>query len=543
MHGGRYQEVEVCQQCHNPGLFNDESNLSYSFNAVIHRVHSNIEPELDHDVHYPAILYDCEVCHTGGAPTADVPMVAGPNPIPVCDNSGRGDTLISWADKGQIDIYLDSPEGQLFTRRSQAGSQQTGKWVRDGKEFIMVDRATGDVIQKMPVNTTVLGCVGNAPGTFRGETGALHSNWMTRPSRLVCTSCHEHQDVNFEEGEEHPNLPDDSLCKFCHEPMGKEYGRSVTGAHTVDYKSAQLGGVLVDIKSVTNVGPGQSPTVTFSLGNKNGRLDPAVLGRLRFSLSGPNEDFEYYYQDRSALDKIVPSGNNWSYTFNTRLPSDAAGSYSVGVEGRISNAPVMDPAGEVRTVRDQAENYLVPFSTDGAEAVARRMIVDDYKCENCHANLALHGSNRHNAGEYCQTCHMPSATGPVADDDEPPAGEVGIHFKYMVHKIHRGADLENGYVVEGTDFGHVHFPGDLRNCESCHLEDTYELPLPEGALPTASPDALLSVMLPATASCLSCHDSDSAAVHADSNTSALGEACASCHGEDKTYSVEKVHAR
>jgi hypothetical protein len=46
-----------------------------------------------------------------------------------------------------------------------------------------------------------------------------------------------------------------------------------------------------------------------------------------------------------------------------------------------------------------------------------------------------------------------------------------------------------------------------------------------------------------TASCLSCHDSLSAASHADANTSGLGESCDACHGEGKSYAVEKVHAR
>jgi len=50
--------------------------------------------------------------------------------------------------------------------------------------------------------------------------------------------------------------------------------------------------------------------------------------------------------------------------------------------------------------------------------------------------------------------------------------------------------------------------------------------------------------LPTTSACLSCHDSDGAAAHADANTSAnLGESCEACHGETKTFSVVRVHAR
>jgi OmcA/MtrC family decaheme c-type cytochrome len=118
----------------------------------------------------------------------------------------------------------------------------------------------------------------------------------------------------------------------------------------------------------------------------------------------------------------------------------------------------------------------------------------------------------------------------------------------MVHKIHRGAELENGYVVYGYrsslhDYSDVHYVGDLRNCEACHVNDSYMLPLPDGLLPVTTPRAQFTPMLPETASCLSCHDGDSAASHALSNTSELGEACATCHGEGKRYSVEAVHAR
>jgi len=90
----------------------------------------------------------------------------------------------------------------------------------------------------------------------------------------------------------------------------------------------------------------------------------------------------------------------------------------------------------------------------------------------------------------------------------------------------------------------VHYPGDLRNCEACHLEGTYTVDaIPEGALPTYSPAAAIPEMEPITATCLSCHDGDATASHALANTSSLGESCDTCHGDGKTYSVTRVHAR
>ena len=51
-----------------------------------------------------------------------------------------------------------------------------------------------------------------------------------------------------------------------------------------------------------------------------------------------------------------------------------------------------------------------------------------------------------------------------------------------------------------------------------------------------------------TAACLSCHDSRDAAAHAFLNTATFpgsttpAEACASCHGPNSEWAVDKVHA-
>ncbi|MBT8057948.1 MAG: OmcA/MtrC family decaheme c-type cytochrome, partial [Gammaproteobacteria bacterium] len=540
-HGGRYQDVQVCQQCHNPGLVNDENGLSYTLSAVTHRVHSSNEPETG-EIHYPVLpddqWWDCEVCHTGGTPTADYPIVTNPNPAPTCDGRGGGMTTVSWMADDPALVRIGSAEGKIFASSGGSGSQETGNWVTDGMSFVLVDTDTGTMMDSTEAMLSVFGCAGNAPGAFAGEAGAVHTHWLTRPSRVACAGCHV--DVDFEGGTNHPAQSDDDGCGLCHAPTGDEFDLSVQGAHTIPYKSTALAGVLVTIKEVRGGMAGQSPTVVFSLTDRDGRLDPAALNRLRFSLSGPNADFDFYEQE-DALGKMVPFGNDWAFTFATRVPGNATGSWTIGVEGRISGVELTEDL----SINDQMQNVTMPFSVDGSAVAARRDIVDDSTCEGCHSNLSLHGENRHDADAYCQTCHMPGATDEAVRLE---GNDESIHFKYMVHKIHMGAELENGYVVYGYrssihDYSDVHYPGDLRNCEGCHNEGTYNLPIAEGALPTFSPNTVINPMLPETAACLSCHDSDVAAIHADSNTGSLGEACSVCHGEGKTYSVERVHAR
>ena len=367
-----------------------------------------------------------------------------------------------------------------------------------------------------------------------------HTNWMDHPTRKNCGSCHDGIDWETGEGHTDNNIPQqsDALCGKCHVPYTKnEFDKSVKNTHMELYKSAQLPNVFVTFLDVTDTDPGDTPTVHFKLQGKNGPIHPADMNRLRFVLSGPNDDWDFY-ADETVGGSAVPMGDHWTYTFEAAIPEDAEGSFTVSMEGRIEVE--VDYGNETDTERDYAENPMMAFAVTDTEAVERRMVVDDAKCESCHVNLRLHGSNRHDV-TYCSTCHAAN-TVDIADVPE------SVHMKWMIHKIHRGADLENGYVVirsRGTyDFSNIHYTGDLRNCDACHVNNSQQLPLADNLLPTITNNAWWTPMEPQSASCLSCHDDDGSAAHAYVNTADFGaEACATCHGEGKTYSVDKVHAR
>ena len=545
---GRWQSPQACNQCHNP----DMGELR--FDSMIHQVHAGplLETPLvvgRHDYSellYPADIKDCQVCHTGGISTEAFPLVANPSPVEVCDMSGFGTAVMEWGDTDAFEIRMNSADGKLFANQGgAAGSQETGKWVKNGTVFYMIDKATGDTIQKLVVNTSALGCLTNAPGTPRGEAGTQWTNWMDHPSRVVCGSCHD--GINWETGEGHSEynivVPDDNTCGNCHLPdTGNEFDRSVKGSHQMLYSSAQFPNAIVELLSVTNTDPGDKPTVTFSVYSKNGPLNPNTFNRIRFAINGPNEDFDFWVQE-NALGKAVAEESNWTYTFETPIPSDASGSYTVSVEGR--NEVDIDFGNEVSAERDVIPGALLAFAVTDDKTDARRVVIDDYNCETCHADLALHGGGRTNAN-YCNTCHMPLAT----DEEEllPGAEEQSIHFKYMIHSIHAGEERANPYVVAGHnnsvhDYGDVVYPGDLRNCNDCHVNNSQQIPLEPGTLPTLTLQDWWYPMQPVAAACLSCHNSDDAQAHAYSNTAFFGESCSTCHGEDKEYSVDKVHAQ
>jgi OmcA/MtrC family decaheme c-type cytochrome len=158
--------------------------------------------------------------------------------------------------------------------------------------------------------------------------------------------------------------------------------------------------------------------------------------------------------------------------------------------------------------------------------------------------------------------------------DVPP-----VDLKVMIHKIHRGEDLEEPYTLwgfpapsmtnpEGTPiaFDEVRYPNDLRECSTCHLPDTFGIPLADTVLPTrverrtcledpaADGDSLCSTanfvldsawtLPPTGAVCTSCHDGTSTVAHAEIMTTAMGvESCVTCHGDGSAFDMASAHQR
>jgi len=149
--------------------------------------------------------------------------------------------------------------------------------------------------------------------------------------------------------------------------------------------------------------------------------------------------------------------------------------------------------------------------------------------------------------EQCVLCHNPNLDDSAfrAAEDSPPEG---VNFKDMIHKIHTGEELVGDFTVYGFgntphNYNEVAFPGDRRNCAACHVNNSEQLPLKEGVLPSQAPRDLIHPKEPITAACLSCHTSRAVASHALLNTSRLGEACEVCHGPNADFSVTRAHAR
>lgn len=379
------------------------------------------------------------------------------------------------------------------------------------------------------------------------NTGAAQAQAFLKPNRAACGACHDN--VNFATGENHANLPQisDSRCGTCHQPQGElEFDISIYGAHTIPSFSRDLPGVVFEILRVSDGSAGKRPTVTFSVKERSGKPIPiSEMTRVALVLAGPTDDYSTYVSE-DALRSSCGVDGVCTYTFTYTIPATAKGTYTIGIEG-YRNLTLLAGTRKQMTVRDAADNKVVHFSVDGSRVAPRRQVVSLAKCNNCHFSLSLHGSNR-NQIEQCVLCHNPTMT----DRAVRPAAQMPaqtIDMRHMVHRIHLGEENEYEYTVYGRgsvayDYTEVRYPGDLRSCDRCHINNSERLPLKANLLPVTSPRTLLNPMGPATAACLGCHTSVAAAAHALSNTTdKLGEACAACHGANSEFSVQRVHAR
>jgi OmcA/MtrC family decaheme c-type cytochrome len=398
------------------------------------------------------------------------------------------------------------------------------------------------------------------------------ASWYSNASIASCgSSCH--QDLNFTTGANHVAGPaTDGSCTTCHVPQGNtEWDAGIKNAHVVPLKSAQLKGFKASIVSVTNVGPGKKPVVTFKLQNGDGTpVDPgyfkvAANGTLNILLGGNTADYGgdpalvngQPFREAAQTATYNATDGTAVYTFTNAIPATATGTWTFSIETRraytLNPAPVKGPT----TLNEGAPNQPFSVAVTGTSVVPRRTVVQLAKCNVCHADLYVlfsHGNQRITI-EHCVICHNPTA------DDRPfrPAAQApaeSVSFARMIHRIHSGNQLDQDYSIYGfggslSTFNDVGYPGDRRNCLACHANAaSYTLPLPITNQPVITMRDFFSPRGSTTSACTGCHDSRDVAAHAYINTAYFpntpnfpADACGTCHGAGATYDVNSAHAR
>jgi OmcA/MtrC family decaheme c-type cytochrome len=415
------------------------------------------------------------------------------------------------------------------------------------------------------------GFISNCATCHEGPDAEAHRQ---RPTAHACTSCHD--TTVFSAPEEDWEVlhgggtqPDDAMCAVCHPPVGSIAG--ITDVHLppeLDLENPQLALTLLDIQFTA---PEETPQLLFRVEVDGAPRDilASPLNGLIVRVAGPNTDFTTQWQHNMLSTGTLAAENaaagEFRYTFPSPMPADASGSYTVGLEG------FLQPGGPPRLA---AHNPVMAFAVTDPEPVPRRQVVETERCNACHTRLAFHQNMRLNP-DYCAMCHNP---GMVSSQLAPQVHQdvllESLNFPLMIHKIHAGQDLAQGYVVGGRpppdegnpwgtqkDFGTVRYPRPLADCAACHTSTSYDVPLPMTHLPTrmavrscddpaADPDDWCEnvsvsdewLIPPETAACTSCHDRPSTEAHANIMTTEDGrESCATCHGPGSAYAADRAH--
>jgi OmcA/MtrC family decaheme c-type cytochrome len=430
---------------------------------------------------------------------------------------------------------LNTVDMKVFIHKLHMGSSLAS--VKSGQKYYVVHRGRVQDYSTVVFPQDIRNCT-----TCHAAGPTQADNWKTNPSQASCGSCHEK--VNFATGENHVNLPqpDDNQCKNCHTPQGElDFDASITGAHVVPNYSASLPGLVTKVMKVDNATPGRAPTVTFSVTDKAGKpVDISKLALIRVILGGPNSDYQVGPGGiRVSEDPSATSGSNgvYMYTMTNKLPAVAKGSYTVSIEAR-NTVTLLQGTTKQTTATDAAIPNPYYFSVDNSPMVPRRIVVATEKCSACHKDLTfggnVHGGVRGNTKE-CVICHNPTLS-------DGTSGQ-SVSWATQIHSIHRGEALTNPYILGTTNYQETRFPGDLRDCSTCHVNNSYQLENVTTVAMVQSPGGFMPQTGPIAAACEGCHDSKTTASHALANTTVLGESCIACHGASADFALDKVHAR
>ena len=239
----------------------------------------------------------------------------------------------------------------------------------------------------------------------------------------------------------------------------------------------------------------------------------------------------------------------YRYTFRTKLPADADRSATHTVAAYVRR----DLSEFNLSNNDVSDTF--DFVPNNSKAPDVTLSVTDAKCNACHGDLTLHG--RRKGVALCVTCHNPGTTDPDTGNN--------VDMATMVHKIHMGASLPSvqagtPYRIIGNqnsvhDYSGVVFPADVRNCQTCHVENVASLPPPltaevtpmrsrsreqniqaklsyEPAGQAGAPDANRHFLNPSRRACGACHDNVNFATglnHAGGLPQPSDNQCGRCH--------------
>ncbi len=509
IHGGNRTEVEYCVTCHNKGSTDANSGNTVDMKVMIHKIHMG--------ANLPSVLAGGEYAIWGFRDSKH-------------DYSGL--------------IY---PQDIRNCQNCHVGTGTTGPWYED----VLL--------------------------TNQGD------NWAEYPTRASCGSCHDDVDWDSHRG----GQPDDSRCGSCHAP---DRDAGAIQAHRLLVRE-ESGNYDAQILNISNSGPGEMPSIDIRVTNPATGEAWDILNDAPFTNSGASLNVKLGWDtgdyhntgngsdtastvSQSALATATANGDgSFNVQYETALPSaeEASGSGVAIIDGHPS--VILEEGAEPTSIFITDAAAFFSINEASGEAAPRRQSVAIEQCNTCHENLVFHGSNRADNIDSCAACHNPRNTDHqvrAIASDPPTDGkdEESIDFKTMVHAIHAPSIRDNplqvvgfrGFSTHVYDEDQVHYPGDLSNCQACHVDGGYQLPVASTVLGTTidtgedkfSPDDDV-VITPESAVCYSCHEDNVAKAHMEGNggnfatsqaaidSGEVVEQCSLCHAPGRSADVDVVH--
>ncbi len=452
-------------------------------------------------------------------------------------------------------------------------------------------------------------------GATAKTCGGCHADGLLASNFDAVTGEAEYQFDHNAAGADVPiGIVNDGQCGSCHLGSISTAGPALAIHSSIagDQRPRKAAGenFVYDIMSVTNTAPGQTPAVTFRVTNADGtpydiltapEFDAAngaalnlyiqwstdayyggdeigrVLGaRINDDLSiQAVQDLNFRdtgYAQRIRLgaikDGAVDNGDgSFTVTFFQALPTNFSGDLAVAMGGHPA-WQTTDADGNTYWERAAAVSAVY---FPGEPRVAAH---DSAKCNNCHNQLQVHGTNRNGNAEFCLICHNADAA-VCQSNPEPdgscPAGDTneGYGFGYMVHSIHIASTTFQ--TDGGEDFSHVTYPQNIANCEACHKPGLYNTARATARAVSTDQGSDIRVWTddiattPTAAVCGVCHTSTAARGHFESQGGQVDdlkctivgadctgpnggtglpngqEACAVCHSAGSQYETATFH--
>lgn len=599
-HGGGRISALFCNVCHNPARANQAADSA----AFVHNIHNGHKIATASRFHgiaatYPQDIRNCGTCHKGAAQGGQFETTITRKVCTSCHAS------VSFTDSAAVKCTNPptlGADGIPIACNHQMGVQtdDTGCATCHG-----VGKTWSVTAKHQPVVPPDPNNIWNKTATVPG------TNMRTNPAWVAAT------------------------------------GYVPTGAAVITYDVKTVDTVVDTVD--TSV---KHPRITFKL-KKDGtdvvfqtytagtteEMMPNFVGspNVYFAWAVPQDGVNApadFNQKAGAYVKNIWNGKATGTSVGTMSAPDSAGYYTItltalnipstatmltgglGYEYSLGNANgPSDVASRAPLIQTNVAGYLFNATTNQGGLIvpspnvvkvstgytARRPIVENAKCNNCHGVLGaapnFHTAQR-NDGPTCSFCHTPNQT----------SSGWSAGSKYFIHAIHAGRKRVNPYVwhatAPGAGYGEIEFPSALNKCTNCHAPNTYDFTASSatasvpnqlfttvaystysdtsptyytfspyvklttttvtndyGALPAYSATtkgltggAANAVISPVMTACASCHDSPTAIDHMTGNgghfyearsTSLTGakEQCMMCHGPGRVAAIGEVHQR